>query len=332
MTLHDEVLAELSSVASVRLVASLRDSRLNFPAPDDVRIFLPDMHIVSHRTRAKYSYGTNDMDLLADVLVRLAGLKARSQGRTVCIFQMGDFLDLWREEAVSSARVDAASRIVMDHPRLMNALFSPTLKARFLLGNHDVDLAWWPNFFAWERRYFLPPRGSTQASGVAVHGDMFDWVELLPDAVNKFFVYFFSPLSGAADHDLQEVRTLITRQNNALDFTNGISGPAALGELVNSVAGVPARRNLRDHPFLERACDVARVANRSFHLNLRFMVIGHTHRARIALHDGGGDDFFALIDCGGWIEEASDAAGARFKNQTLAVISENDARIYQLDR
>jgi UDP-2,3-diacylglucosamine pyrophosphatase LpxH len=331
MSLHDDVFRELADVANVRLVASLRDARLNFPSPDDIRIFLPDMHIVSHRTRAKYSYGTNDMDLLADVLVRLAGLKARSQGRTVGVFQVGDFLDLWREESVASARVDAASRIVTDHPRLMNAIFSPTLKTRFLLGNHDIDLAWWPNFAAWERRYFLPPRGSTQASGVVVHGDMFDWMELTPDPLNQFFVYFFSPLFGAADHDLNDVKRLVVRQNSAANFTNSIGGTASLGEIF-SQPGVPDRHNLRGHAFLDKAREAVRVANQAYQLNLRFLVMGHTHNARIALHDGGGDDFFALIDCGGWLEDASDSSGARYKNQTLAVLSENDARIYQVDR
>jgi UDP-2,3-diacylglucosamine pyrophosphatase LpxH len=331
VTLHDDVYLELSSAGTVRLVASLRDARLNFPSPDDVRIFLPDMHVVSNQTRAKYSYGTNDMDLLADILVRLAGLKARSQGRTVGVFQVGDFLDLWREEPVASARVDAASRIVMDHPRLMNAIFSPTLKTRFLLGNHDIDLAWWPNFAAWERRYFLPPRGSTQASGVMVHGDMFDWLELTPDPINQFFVYFFSPLAGAADYDLHDVKTLVTRQNSVANFTNGIGGTAPLGEIF-AAPGVPDRHNLGTHPYLEKARTAALAANRAYQLNLRFMVIGHTHHARLAVHDGGGDDFFALIDCGGWLEDASDASGAHFKNQTLAVLSENDVRIYLLSR
>jgi UDP-2,3-diacylglucosamine pyrophosphatase LpxH len=332
MSLHDDFLSEVSQAASrVRLVAALRHEGLNFAAKNDLRVFIPDLHVVSRATRKKYDYGTNDAELLADVLTRVANLKAKSQGSTIAVYQMGDFLDLWREEPIASARVDAASRIVADHPALMNAFFSPSLKARFLLGNHDVDLAWWPNFIAWERRYFLPPRGSLKPSGIALHGDVFDWVELLPDALNQFFVYFFSPFSGPSDHDLRDARTVIARENQKCDFAARIAGAAEHGSL-GSTSAVPARHNLGSHAFLDKARAITKAANAKFGLDLRFAVIGHTHHARIAVHDRGNGDFFALIDCGGWIEDAHDASGAKYPNQTLAVIGENEARIYQLER
>ena len=69
MTLHAELIDQLSGVASkIRLVASLKDARLGFASPLDMRIFLPDMHVLSAATRQRYNYGTNDMQLLADVL------------------------------------------------------------------------------------------------------------------------------------------------------------------------------------------------------------------------------------------------------------------------
>jgi UDP-2,3-diacylglucosamine pyrophosphatase LpxH len=338
VSLHDDFLSEVSKAAThVRLVAALKHDGLNFAAKNDLRVFIPDLHVVSRATRRKYDYGTNDTELLADVLTRIANLKARSQGSTVAVYQVGDFLDLWREEPVASARVDAASRIVSDHPALMNAFFSPSLKARFLLGNHDVDLAWWPNFIAWERRYFLPPRGSLKPSGIALHGDVFDWVEMLPDALNQFFVYFFSPFSGPSDHDLRDARTIITRENAKSDFSARIAGAADLGSVqasgsVQANGSVPRQHNLGSHKFLDKARKTVKAANKSFGLDLRFAVIGHTHHARIAVHDAGDNDFFALIDCGGWIEDAHDATGAKYPNQTLAVISENEARIYQVER
>jgi hypothetical protein len=331
MSLHDEFLDELARVASsVRLVASLRDERLNFGSPDDLRVFIPDTHVVSRATRLKYSYGTNDGDLLADVLTRLAGLKVRGQNRTVAVYQMGDFLDLWREEPIADVRVDAASRIIADHPTLMHAFFNPALKTRFLLGNHDVDLAWWPNFVAWERRFFLPPRGSTRPSGLALHGDILDWRELMPDAPAQFFVYFCSPFVGPSDHDLRDVRTVIARQNHKLDFSQRIAGPAGHGDVV-SLDGLAARHNLSGHELFNQAHALTQRANRTYGLDLRFMVIGHTHHARIAIHESD-DDFFALIDCGGWLEDAFDQRGGRYPNQTLAVLSNNEARIYQIER
>jgi UDP-2,3-diacylglucosamine pyrophosphatase LpxH len=328
MTLHDEVLGAFAAEAkSVRLVASLRDRRLNFPSPGDARIFLPDMHVVSAATRAKYEYGTNDTGLLTRVLRKIRTLKAVG-GRTIALYQMGDFLDLWREEAVSHARKDAPSRIVADHSALMSELFDGALKARFLLGNHDVDLAWWSSFVAWERRYFLPPRGSMKSSGMALHGDVLDWVELLPDALNRFFVYYFSPLASAADHDLYRVKAVIERCNGAQDFSKQICGTAALGRLREVT--FTSSHNLGQHPFLDKARAAARAASQTAGLDLRFMVIGHTHQARIAVRDDA-QGFFALVDCGAWIEHGRDSAGEVFPNQQITVLSENEFRIYQLD-
>jgi UDP-2,3-diacylglucosamine pyrophosphatase LpxH len=328
MTLHDVLLGAFAAEAkTVRLVASLRDPRLNFSSPDDARIFLPDMHIVSAATRAKYDYGTNDTGLLARILRRVPGLKAVG-GRTLALYQVGDFLDLWREEPSSSARKDAASRIVSDHTALMNELFDAKLKARFLLGNHDVDLAWWSNFVAWERRYFLPPRGSMKSSGMTLHGDVFDWVEFLPDAFNRFFVYYFSPLASAADHDLRHVKTVIERANTQQDFSRQIAGTVSLGTLRDVTA--TSSHNVGPHPFLDKARAAAKKANQSAGLDLRFLVIGHTHQARIAVRDDA-DGFFVLVDCGAWIEKGRDADGRVFPNQQLTVLSENEFRIYQLD-
>lgn len=329
MTLHAEFLEQLQQAAAkVRLVASLCDPRLEFGAEDDLRIFIPDLHLVSRATRARYRYGTNDQNLLADVLERVARMKARG-GRTIATYQVGDFLDLWREEPIASLRTDAATRIVADHPELMHALFSPALKARFLLGNHDVDLSAWPNFTAWERRYFLPARGNPRATGMALHGDVFDWVEMLPDAFNRFFVYFFSPFAGPADHDLKDVKRVIQRQNAALDFTQRICGTAEFGVL-RETADPGTTHNLGDHPFLNRAHEVALEARRRYALDLRFMVIGHTHQARIAVYERG-DDFFALIDCGAWVENGRDQSGTSFPNRQIVALSANEARIYQLD-
>jgi UDP-2,3-diacylglucosamine pyrophosphatase LpxH len=328
MTLHDELLGAFAAEAkAVRLVASLRDQRLNFPSSDDARIFLPDMHVVSAATRAKYDYGTNDTGLLTRVLRRIRGLKAAG-GRTIALYQIGDFLDLWRDEPISSARVDAASRIVADHSGLMSELLDGALKARFLLGNHDVDLAWWSNFVAWERRYFLPPRGSLKSSGMALHGDVFDWVEFLPDAFNRFFVYYFSPLASAADHDLKQVKTVIDQANAKLDFSKQIAGTAALGRLRDVTA--TSSHNLSQHGFLDKARAAAKKANQAAGLDLRFMVIGHTHQARIAVRDDA-EGFFALVDCGAWIEKGRDASGQVFPNQQITVLSEDEFRIYQLD-
>jgi hypothetical protein len=59
-------------------------------------------------------------------------------------------------------------------------------------------------------------------------------------------------------------------------------------------------------------------------------VIGHTHQARIAVHDIG-DEFFALMDCGAWIENCStEDDPAPRPNAQIAALGANEARIYQL--
>ena len=66
--------------------------------------------------------------------------------------------------------------------------------------------------------------------------------------------------------------------------------------------------------------------------NLRFMVIGHTHKARIVVDET--DDppgFFALIDCGAWIENYQSEDGEPIPNAQIGVIYKNDVRIYQLE-
>jgi UDP-2,3-diacylglucosamine pyrophosphatase LpxH len=61
------------------------------------------------------------------------------------------------------------------------------------------------------------------------------------------------------------------------------------------------------------------------------MVIGHTHHARIVTREENGD-FFALIDCGAWIEHYKGDDGQPHENAQIGVICGNNARIYQLRR
>jgi UDP-2,3-diacylglucosamine pyrophosphatase LpxH len=340
MTLHDELLFALRSVASVSLVASYRDPRLQFAAADDLRVFVPDLHLLSNERRLRYRYGTNQTGLLADALRAITQVKARDPNRTVVNYQIGDFLDLWRETPVESDRLDAASKIQDSHPDLVRTILSADLKTRFLLGNHDFELHRWTNYTAWERRYYMAPRGNFKPTAVALHGDVFDWVEMLPEPLNRFFVYFFSPFHSATDYDLGEIQQLIINKNSALDFTSQIAGTADVGALQNPSDGVPDRHNVRiattgsqaddAHEFLEIARETCQRANTEFNLGLRLAVIGHTHHARIAVWDPGGDAaFFVLVDTGAWIEQCQTATGLQ-PNAQITALSGNEVRIYQL--
>ena len=54
--------------------------------------------------------------------------------------------------------------------------------------------------------------------------------------------------------------------------------------------------------FLDSARRKCADASRDFGLAITTAVIGHTHHARIAVHEDAGE-FFALVDCGAWIED-----------------------------
>lgn len=65
------------------------------------------------------------------------------------------------------------------------------------------------------------------------------------------------------------------------------------------------------------------------------MVIGHIHHARILVderteNDGGSKTgFFALVDCGAWMEEG-ELDGEIVRNAQIGALYDNDVRIYQL--
>src|SRR5258708_10500147 len=98
--MHDRLLATLQSVARARLAASLRDERLGFANAKDIRIFVPDLHLISERRRihGAFKYATNYTDLLTSVIVALTQLRlSAADDEVVELYQLADFLDLWRE-------------------------------------------------------------------------------------------------------------------------------------------------------------------------------------------------------------------------------------------
>jgi UDP-2,3-diacylglucosamine pyrophosphatase LpxH len=343
--MHDRLLAALESVARVRLVASLRDERLGFANAKDTRIFIPDLHLISERRRVQgaFKYATNHTDLLTSVILALNKLKSSaSDDEVVELYQLGDFLDLWREADGADDQLDAASPIKDDHEDLVTALMDRSLRTRFLLGNHDFDLYRWPDYTAWERRYYLPDRADAAPSVVLLHGDIFDWVESFPDAVQNVFVFLFAPNVAATDHRLGEMIDLIRQSHGGRKYRTYIQArqPATIGDVLqNDVDDVPARWNVQTPGastpsnllYLDSAYECCQRANKEYQMNLRVAVIGHTHHARIAVREDADGGFFALMDCGAWIENCiADSDESPSPNAQIGALSANEARIYQL--
>jgi len=109
--------------------------------------------------------------------------------------------------------------------------------------------------------------------------------------------------------------------------------PALLGATRESGARIDSEYNVQTHPYLTEAAIECKKANRQFELNMKAIVIGHTHFARIAVQrDDGGGLTFALIDTGAWIEQCRETEeGPTMDNAQITAISANEIRIYQLE-
>ncbi len=76
--------------------------------------------------------------------------------------------------------------------------------------------------------------------------------------------------------------------------------------------------------------------NRKNDFQLQMAIIGHTHKARIAVDDSGEKPFF-LMDCGAWLKKSKalvkkdgEWVEEVVDNAQIGVLYKNDARIYQL--
>lgn len=345
--MHSELLRRLFDIAEVRLVASLRDDRLGFPDPNDLRVFIPDLHLISEKRRVDggFRFAANHPDLLTEVFRELRRLKLNAgDNQTVAVYVLGDFLDLWREAPGLDLDEDLAARIRDDHEDLIAAVLDRKLKTRFLLGNHDFDLYRWRDYQAWERRYYLPDRALDAPRVLLLHGDVFDWIESFPDQIQQLLVYLFAPHLSPNSHDLDTLAKFARRAHRNRKYRDFIQAPAPLElaevEVLTDV-DVPPEWNVarpdRASPDRLKHLDAARKEvqrrNQQYGMDLRSVVIGHTHYARVAVHEDDAGGFFALIDCGAWIEESS----WRENGQTISapsaqvgVLSGNEVRIYQL--
>ncbi|MCP5108281.1 MAG: hypothetical protein GY950_33150, partial [bacterium] len=94
-------------------------------------------------------------------------------------------------------------------------------------------------------------------------------------------------------------------------------------------AGNTDKHNLS---YLEESMALSGEINEDMEWDLRTAVIGHTHHARITTDQRDGK-FFALVDCGAWIEKSTAVTGGEetvIKNAQIGVLHNNDVRIYQL--
>jgi UDP-2,3-diacylglucosamine pyrophosphatase LpxH len=339
-SLHDRLLAALldaPNVSDVLLVARLDDPRIGHPDVQDMRVFVPDLHLLTRRDEARYAYGFNCKPQLIGVL---KGLKAFRRGlaggESLAVYQLGDYLDLWRQGT------NDATPILEEHFDIHGHLYgSPSaLNAWFLLGNHDVELPSSGGYQVWNRRYYFPIRDPRV---LVTHGDVFDWKERFPDAFNRLYVYMFGPMYDSTAYDLETLQRTVKAahgrkqyrqyiQAEYHDLADSVSVAAGLpGGLAWNVGRVTDPDDRSAHEFLPAAYRSTQDIQADFGLGLTMVVIGHTHHARIAVYEGAGGEFFALMDCGAWIERYRTPADPEPRpNAQIGVMAGNDCRIYQI--
>lgn len=368
--MHEEFLEQLGQVADIYLVARLKDERIGYPFPNDLRVFIPDLHIISHYRQEEfgYKYSTNyiyhEEDLLPGLVKELIKFKKKviaenestpdqDKKKTVEVYQLGDFLDLWRETNKPwKTKPDEwrgyVNRIIESNSHLYNAFLDETLHTNFLLGNHDFDL----NLIGPRWRFlihYLVDKQDVPLAGI-MHGDMFSWVESLPDAVQQFFVYFFSPQlpdeirKQMINTHIKSKFLMFKKYEEYRDYIMQKEAPQF--DEFPLKQGLPPgnewnvkrkeQGSKEELKYLDEAKKYFTRINQKHDFNMRMIVMGHTHHARIAVDDEEGQ-FFVLVDCGDWVKfhvarvkENGTGKNIQMLNAQVGVLSNNDIRIYQL--
>jgi UDP-2,3-diacylglucosamine pyrophosphatase LpxH len=337
--MHDRLLASLQTVADVSLVAALNDSRLGLSSQKDLRIFIPDLHLISEarRTAGHFRFATNNEDLLVRVLGALNTLKSgAANDEQISVIHLGDILDLWREVPHIDPSADIPARIANDHIALMNALRDPELDTTIFFGNHDFELYHWASYDRDVRHVYIP---EDNPQILVLHGDVFDWLERLPDFVQDIVVYLFAPSVTPTLYALGKMREATRKTTPNPEYVDYIKcqQPAPVGQLQKTNGTpVPKQFNLQvkgqrgaQTALFDTAVKAVKKSNTDHNLKINTVVIGHTHHARIVIQDDG-TDLFTLIDCGAWIENCVDDNGKVQPNAQIGALCGNEARIYQL--
>jgi UDP-2,3-diacylglucosamine pyrophosphatase LpxH len=371
--MHDEFLEQLSHVADIYLVARLKDDRIGYPFANDLRVFIPDLHIISHFRQEEfgYKYNTNhnahEEDLLPGLVKELIKFKKKvidenqatndvDKKKTFEVYQMGDFLDLWRETNKPwKTKPDEwrgyVNRIIESNAHLYDAFLDETLHTNFVLGNHDFDLHRIPDFsHKWRFMiHYLVDKQDVPVAGI-LHGDIFGWIERLPDPVQQFFVYFFSPQipiqirKQIINSHIKGKFLIFKKYKDYRDYIMQKEAPEFNEFPLNQ--GLPpgnqwnvirdGKGSKKELKYLNEAKKYFSQINQTHDFKLGMIVMGHTHYARIAVDDEDGK-FFALVDCGDWVKfhiakvkENGKEKDIQMVNAQVGVLCNNDVRIYQL--
>ncbi len=316
----------IPSIEAVKGVARVFDERIGNSIKHRIYIFFPDLHIVSRKKREKrFDYGFNHERLFVDLLKKLLELRSSQSNYEIVVVQMGDFVDLWREKTKDPGKILSDFQGVRDY--LYGMPGGESLQASFILGNHDVGIVKVPDMSPyWSFRLFLPDDGPLKT--YVTHGDVFDWIEKLPDSLQEWAVYLLTPKTERPVKKFNKLAKLIKKKSQQTDPTR-IYQIEAL-EDVKATGLIDKIPYMKTHKYLESCFERTEEMNRNPNVNLTSAVIAHTHEPAITLLDEG-ESFFVMMDCGSWQGKYQEPGSDPKANCQIGVICGNDFRIYQLD-
>jgi UDP-2,3-diacylglucosamine pyrophosphatase LpxH len=349
----------------VFLVARLQESGLGLDEPTPY-VFIPDVHLVPRKDAEAFPWVTARPSQV-DGLTRLAGVlgRLRQTDASLRVWQLGDCFDLWRTGGMGGAVADDVRATLKDQQLLADALFKGA-GSQLLAGNHDQELV----DYRWPRgpqalNTVALDRGSSAADAMLAHGHQFDPIETLPRQFKEFFARGAtekvpptprSMLEAANPHWQPDVPDAPPPgrpgdRNRFLNFDLDPGDPLPLGQgAVNVVPYMPVqdpakafidsfggggRKPTVDGPKQTFFTDIswwAEQLSKDSGEDVRLVVIGHTHQARIVRGARSDGTRFVLMDCGAWVDSSflSDKLDAPIANAQIGVKVGNDLRIYQI--
>ncbi len=349
----------------VFLVARLQEPGLAM-AESTPYVFIPDIHLVPAADAERFPWVTA-RQVQVDRLARLARLlgQLRAADPTLRVWQLGDCIDLWRTGGPGGSVAEDVGATVADHKALIDTL-SHEAGMLLLAGNHDQELLefHWPGGPQALNTVILN-RGNSAADTVLAHGHQFDPVESLHRKFKEFFARGATERVPPTPRSMLEAANLHWRpeppnapppkrpgdRNRFLHFTLGRGNQLPLGQSqVNVVAYAPVqdpakafvdsfggggRKPTVDGPRQTFFTDIswwAEGISGDDRKDVRLVVIGHTHQARIVQGHRPDGTPFVLMDCGAWVGTSflSDELDAPIANAQIGVKVGSDLRIYQL--
>jgi UDP-2,3-diacylglucosamine pyrophosphatase LpxH len=350
MLSHDEVYNCLAGAfapsgrSGTQLVARCLLETLELE-PGRAFIFLPDCHLLAKVDSDKYPNTHFVLDAeyrrLVDALV---ALKAAHRGE-VAITHLGDLFDIWRARGKATDK-GKADRVASQYSDVLEKLINGPpggLRADILAGNHDYvlhELSEWN----WPRFRILENPDPRLGDVLILHGDQFDWLERLLDDKFQAGVVRLATWVSAGKHELdQQQQDAVEEVNKSVpqgdkpvgapttDFPAPLPDPlGALPAMHNVVTWSVATARTAAAHFYKGARQLALELKHHGH-DIRLVVVGHTHSARIVMGDRGDRVPLVLLDCGAWLGQCRlDPSDPWVPSAQVGVLVGNDVRIYQL--